>query len=161
MRFKKFSEKVREKMKEKIEKILEIWHKHFENEEKQYSEFEPSDIEYFVGCMLYNHFAFSKALENLKTMDLSYDFLSSCDGEYDEIVEIIKSIEFENEEESLAFLQSFVDESRAKYTQSELYLLDRLHNHIETLSKIYTGKVDVKSTDFENASSALYNPLLR
>ena len=28
----------------KIEEILDIWHKHFENEENQYSEFEPSDI---------------------------------------------------------------------------------------------------------------------
>jgi len=148
-------------MKAKIDKVLEIWHKHFEDEEKQYSEFEPSDIEYFVGCMLYNHFAFSKALENLKTMDLSYDFLSSCDGEYDEIVEIVKSIEFESEEESLVFLQSFIDESRAKYTQSELYLLDRLQMHIGTLADIYSGKLDVKSTDFENESSALYNPLLR
>ncbi len=65
-------------MEKKIEKVLKIWHEYFADEDKQYSEFESSDIEYFVGCMLYNHFAFSKALENLKTMDLSYDFLSAC-----------------------------------------------------------------------------------
>jgi len=141
-------------MKEKTDKILEIWHQHFLDEEKQYSEFEPSDIEYFVGCMLYNHFAFSKSLENLKTMDLSYDFLSSCDEEYDEIHSIIKSIEFESEEESLKFLQSFIQESRAKYTPSELYLLNRLHNHVETLANIYSGSLDVSPVDFQN-------PLLR
>ena len=141
-------------MKEKIDKILEIWHKHFLNEEKHYSEFEPSDIEYFVGCMLYNHFAFSKSLENLKTMDLSYDFLSSCDEEYDEIVAIIKTIEFDSEEESLKFLQVFIQESRAKYTQTELYLLNRLHNHVQTLVDIYTGVLDVDAVDFQN-------PLLR
>lgn len=57
-------------MQNRIQEALDIWHKHFEDEENQYTEFESSDIEYFVGCMLYNHFAFSKALENLKTMDL-------------------------------------------------------------------------------------------
>ena len=141
-------------MKEKTEKILEIWHKHFLDEEKQYSEFEPSDIEYFVGCMLYNHFAFSKALANLQTMDLSYDFLSSCDDEYDEIQAIIKEIKFPTEKESLAFLQSFIAESRAKYTPSELYLLNRLHNHVTTLANIYAGTLDVNPVDFQN-------PLLR
>ena len=137
-------------MKTKTDKILEIWHKHFEDEENQYSEFEPSDIEYFVGCMLYNHFALSKRLDNLQTMDLSYDFLSSCDGEYDEIQAIIKEIKFESEEESLKFLQSFIQESRAKYTRSELYLLNRLHNHVQTLADVYSGAIDVSPVDFEN-----------
>ena len=137
-------------MKAKTDKILEIWHKHFSDEEKQYSEFEPSDIEYFVGCMLYNHFAFSKALANLKTMDLSYDFLSSCDEEYDEIIMIIQEIKFQNEEESLDFLISFVNESREKYKAPELYLLNRLHNHLQTLHGIYVGSIDVDPVDFEN-----------
>jgi len=137
-------------MKEKTDKILSIWHKHFSDEEKHYSEFEPSDIEYFVGCMLYNHFAFSKSLENLKTMDLSYDFLSSCGDEYDEIQAIIKEIHFQTEEESLAFLQSFIQESRDKYSASELYLLNRLHNHIATLADIYAGSLNVDHVDFQN-----------
>ena len=137
-------------MKQKIENILTIWHEHFSDEAKQYSEFEPSDIEYFVGCMLYNHFAFSKALENLQTMDLSYDFLQECGEEYDEIQSIIKEIKFESEEESLAFLQSYIQESRAKYTKSELYLLNRLHNHIVTLADIYSGDKDVSPVDFQN-----------
>lgn len=141
-------------MNKKIENILEIWHQHFSNEENQYSEFEPSDIEYFVGCMLYNHFAFSKALDNLKTMDLSYDFLSSCGDEYDEIKQIIESVSFESEEESLKFLNSYVQESRAKYTKPELYLLDRLQNHLKTLEGIYIGTIDLSPVDF-------LNPLLR
>ncbi len=137
-------------MKTKTDKILEIWHKHFADEENQYSEFEPSDIEYFVGCMLYNHFAFSKSLENLKTMDVSYDFLSSCGEEYDEIQAILKEIEFASEEESLDFLISFVEESRAKYTSSELYLLNRLQKHLQTLQNIYSGAIDVAPVDFQN-----------
>jgi len=137
-------------MNQKIEKILTIWHKHFEDEENQYSEYESSDIEYFVGCMLYNHFAFSKSLENLKTMDLSYDFLGSCGDEYDEIMSIIKSIKFETEEEKLKFLQSFIQESRGKYSGMELYLLNRLNNHIMTLSDIYDGSKNVDHVDFLN-----------
>ena len=50
-------------MVEKIKIVLNMWHEHFENEEHHYSEFEKSDIEYFVACLLYNHFAFSKALD--------------------------------------------------------------------------------------------------
>lgn len=137
-------------MKQKIEKILEIWHKHFLNEENQYSEYEASDIEYFVGCMLYNHFAFTKALENLKTMDLSYDFLSSCGDEYDEIQAILKTVTFESEEESLDFLQSYIQESRSKYSASECYLLNRLYNHTQTLADIYSGSKNVDHVDFLN-----------
>ena len=137
-------------MKEKTIKILKIWHEHFSDEDKQYSEFEPSDIEYFVGCMLYNHFAFSKSLENLKTMDLSYDFLGACGDEYDEITAIIKEINFESEEEGLAFLQSYIQESRAKYTTSELYLLDRLYKHVDTLANIYSSGINFDHVDFQN-----------
>lgn len=141
-------------MNNKLQDILNIWHKHFEDEEKQYSEFESSDIEYFVGCMLYNHFAFSKALETMKTMDLSYDFLSSCGDEYEEIVSIIKSIEFDNELDKLEFLQNFIKESKSKYTNSELYLLNRLEYHISAMAQRYEGSVEVQHVDFEN-------PLLR
>ncbi len=141
-------------MKEKTEKILEIWHKHFSDEARQYSEFEPSDIEYFVGCLLYNHFAFSKALHTMKTMDLSYDFLSECGEEYDEVQAIIKTIEFDDEIESLEFLRDFIKESKAKYTPSELYLLNRLEYHVEAMAERYYKGVEVEHIDFEN-------PLLR
>ncbi|MEN4052477.1 MULTISPECIES: hypothetical protein [Sulfurimonas] len=141
-------------MDSKITKVLDIWHKYFADEENQYSEFEPSDIEYFVGCMLYNHFAFSKAHHNLKTMDLSYDFLSSCGDAYEAIQEIISSICFESEEEALAYLQSYIQEAKAKYTKPELYLLDRLDYHVSAMAERYAKNVDVEYIDFAN-------PLLR
>jgi hypothetical protein len=141
-------------MDEKIEKILQIWHKHFSDEENQYSEFEPSDIEYFVGCMLYNHFAFSKALENLKTIDLSYDFLSACGEEYDTIKAMIAEINFDTEKEALEFLQNYIKESQEKYTQHELYLLNRLAYHVNAMAERYEKNIDVERIDFEN-------PLLR
>lgn len=141
-------------MDSRIEKVLDIWHKHFEDEENHYSEFENSDIEYFVGCMLYNHFAFSKALETMKTMDLSYDFLSSCSDEYDDVKEIIKSIEFDDEIQKLEFLQNFISEAKSKYTKPELYLLDRLGYHVDAMAKRYFNDVDVEYIDFQN-------PLLR
>jgi len=141
-------------MKQKIEQVLQIWHKHFENEENQYSEFENSDIEYFVGCMLYNHFAFSKALDNLKTMDLSYDFLSSCGDEYDAIVAIIETIKFDDELKSLTFLQEYIKESKAKYTKPELYLLNRMEYHVDAMAERYHAGVEVEHIDFQN-------PLLR
>ena len=141
-------------MKEKTNRILKIWHEYFADEEKQYSEFESSDIEYFVGCLLYNHFAFSKALDTMKTIDLSYDFLSACGDEYDEIQDIIASIHLDTEAESLAFLQNFIFESRLKYTQPELYLLNRLNYHVEAMADRYAKGVDAIAVDFEN-------PLLR
>jgi len=112
-------------MDKKIQKVLEIWHKRFQNEDNQYSEFESSDIEYFVSCMLYNHFAFSKALDTMKTIDLSYDFLTACSNEYDDIKVIINSIEYDDEIQKLKFLQEFIQKSKAKYTDDELYLLNR------------------------------------
>jgi hypothetical protein len=142
------------KMKAKIEKVLTLWHEYFEDEENHYSEFESSDIEYFVSCMLYNHFAFSKALETMKTIDLSYDFLSACGDEYDAIKEIIASVNFDTEEESLEFLQTFILESRQKYTTPELYLLNRINYHVNAMADRYTKDVDARPIDFEN-------PLLR
>ncbi len=141
-------------MDKKIQKVLSIWHEHFKDEENQYGEFEPSDIEYFVSCMLYNHFAFSKALDTMKTIDLSYDFLSACGDEYDEIKSSIESIKFDTEEESLAFLQKFITESRDKYRESELYLLNRINYHVNAMADRYEKGVNATPIDFEN-------PLLR
>lgn len=146
-------------MNEKIRKVLEIWHEHFADEANQYSEYEESDIEYFVGCMLYNRFAFSKALETMKTMDLSYDFLQASGDSYDEVKTLIDSIEFSSEEEKLDFLLEFIAEARAKYTPSELYLLNRLYNHIITLQNIYEGVVEAKQVDFLKAQFGS-NPLM-
>jgi hypothetical protein len=135
----------------RVEKVLDIWHTHFADTENQYSEFEPSDIEYFVGCMLYNHFAFSKAHHNLKTMDLSYDFLSSCGDEaYAAAEQSIADITFESEEEALEFLQNYIKEAKEKYTKPELYLLDRLDYHLSAMAERYEKGVDVKHIDFTN-----------
>jgi len=141
-------------MKQRVENILCIWYKHFEDEENQYSEFENSDIDYFVGCLLYNQLSFSKALPTMKTMDLSYDFIASCGDEYDEIMSTIKTIKFATESEALAFLQEFISETKAKYTKPELYLLDRLDYHVSAMAQRYTAGVDAKPIDFQN-------PLLR
>jgi len=148
-------------MDKKIEKILEIWHKHFLDEEKQYSEFENSDIEYFVGCMLYNHFNFSSSLETMKTIDLSYDFLSSCDEEYDEIVEIISSINFDDERDSIEFLQSYIKDSQKKYSDDELYLLNRLEYHVDGVRRRFENQEKAKRVDFVAPTKASPNPLLR
>lgn len=148
-------------MNKKTEKILEIWHKHFGDEEKQYSEFESSDIEYFVGCMLYNHFNFSTALDTMKTIDLAYDFLNSCDEEYDEIMAIIKSIEFDDEKDSIEFLQNFIAESQKKYNANELYLLNRLAYHMDGVYERYINGEKAKKVDFTAPAKANANPLLR
>jgi len=151
-----------------IEKILDIWHTHFKDETNHYSEFEDSDIEYFVGCLLYNHFHFTKALDTMKTIDLSYDFLESCgESEYEEVLELINSIELESEEEKLSFLQNYLKEARAKYTQDELYLLNRLNYHVEGMAQRYKEDVKVEKVDFEALAQPQKkqprnpNPLLR
>jgi hypothetical protein len=148
-------------MNRKTDEILEIWHKHFSDEDRQYSEFESSDIEYFVGCLLYNHFAFSKALDTMKTMDLSYDFLESCGDEYDEVMQIIKSISFEDEMERLAFLQNFILEAKKKYSADELYLLNRLDNHIKSMADRYENDEEVEKVEFVAPNLRPANPLLR
>jgi hypothetical protein len=137
-------------MQQKIEEILAIWHQYFSDEENQYSEYEPSDIEYFVGCMLYNHFAFSKAHHNLKTMDLSYDFLVATKESYDEVAAKVKEIVFSDEQEALAFLQNYIRSSKEKYSEDECYLLNRLEYHVNAMAERYEKGVEVKHIDFQN-----------
>ena len=148
------------KMNEKIEKILEIWHSYFSNQENQYTEFESSDIEYFVGCMLYNHFRFNYALDTMKTIDLSYDFLENCgENEYPKIKEILNSIEIIDEKEKIAFLQDFIKQSKQKYTDDELYLLNRLEYHIDALSDRYENDLKSNKVIFQKPIKNK-NPLL-
>ena len=148
-------------MNEKIEKILIIWHEHFSAEENQYSEFESSDIEYFVGCMLYNHFAFSKALDTMKTIDLSYDFIEACSDEYDEIMSMIQSIDFDDELVKLEFLQNYIIAAKAKYSGDELYLLNRLEYHIDGVADRYKNDIETSKVTFEAPAARPANPLLR
>ena len=148
-------------MDSKIERVLSTWHEHFGDEERQYSEYESSDIEYFVGCMLYNHFAFSKALDTMKTIDLSYDFLESCGDEYDEIMAIIKSIEFDDEKQKLDFLQNFIVDAKKKYSGDELYLLNRLESHVNGVMQRFLNDEEAKKVNFEAPKPRSANPLLR
>ena len=148
-------------MDKKIEKILKIWHERFSKEENQYSEFEESDIEYFVSCLLYNHFAFTKALNTMKTIDLSYDFLEGCGDEYDEILGIIKSINFDDELKKIEFLQNFIKEARAKYTDDELYLLNRMAYHVSGVLERYMSDAKIETVTFEAPVKKSGNPLLK
>ena len=137
-------------MDQNLEKALNIFHTRYENEEYQYSEFEASDIDYFIGCMLYNHFAFSKAVPTMKTIDLSYDFLSTCgDAEYEEVKALIEAIHFDSEIQAVDFLLEYIQEVSKKYTRFELYLLDRLLKHIELLKERYVQDVTPQSVDFQ------------
>lgn len=137
-------------MHENIEKALKIWHTRYEDEQNQYSEFEPSDIEYFIGCMLYNHFNFSKAVPTMKTIDLSYDFLATCgDAEYEEVKSLIEAVKFEDEKDAVDFVVKFIQESRAKYDPSELYLLNRLLKHLTLLSERYESGANAEQVNFE------------
>ncbi|WP_321778100.1 hypothetical protein [Sulfurimonas sp.] len=148
-------------MNKKIDKILKTWHEHFSDEEKQYSEFESSDIEYFVGCLLYNHFAFTASLDTMKTIDLSYDFLSECGDEYDDVLLQIKSIELKDERERLDFLLNFLDEVMQKYSDDELYLLKRLKYHVDGVNQRYKSKIESEKVAFEAPKPRSSNPLLR
>jgi hypothetical protein len=135
-------------VKKKVDEILDIWHSHFSDKARQYSGFENSDIEYFVVCMLYNHFAFSKALDTMKTIDLSYDFLSECGDEYEDIVKTIDSIDLGDEMKNLEFLQNFVDESMSKYDEDELYLLKRLKMHLNSMQERYEKDIQAQRVEF-------------
>jgi len=143
-----------------IEEVLTIWHKYFANEENQYTEFENSDIEYFVGCMLYNYFSFEYALDTMKTIDLSYDFLENCgEDEYIEVQSLIKSIEISDEKEKIDFLQNFIKQAKEKYIDDELYLLNRLESHMDALEKRYEDGLKVNQIIFEKPLKNK-NPLL-
>lgn len=148
-------------MNKKIQNVLDIWHKHFKDEQNQYSEFEPSDIEYFVACMVYNHFDFKNALDTMKTIDLSYDFLVAVESNYDEVTNIISEINIEDELEKIEFLTSFLNDAKSKYTQDELYLINRLSYQLNELKQRYEGSIEASSPDFELPKAKSRNPLLR
>ena len=148
-------------MNKKVNKALEIWHKHFEDENKHYIEFEKSDIEYFVSCMIYNHFNFKNALSTMKSIDLSYDFLCACGNEYDEIKSIIDSIKLDSELEEIEFLQNFIKDSQAKYTQDERYLLDRMAYHVDGVLNRFKEDIKEQKVEFIDPASKSMNPLLK
>ncbi len=137
--------------KNKIEKACSLWHTWFEDDSHDYSESEASDVEYFVGVMLYNHFAFSKALSTMKTMDIGLDFKNAAGSTYVEVYDLLGSIKSDDELELLILLQDHIKRSLEKYSSDRMacYLLDRLNNHIKTLAGLYAGKLDKRDIDFE------------
>jgi len=139
----------------KIEQACAIWHKWFEDEENDYSEREDSDVEYFIGVLMYNRFAFSKALPTMKTMDLGADFIQAADDSYAEVNSLIGSVQNEDELVLLALLQGHIRRSLEKYSSDPMscYLLERLRGHINTLEGIYAGEVKVADVDFEKMAA--------
>jgi hypothetical protein len=137
---------------QKIEAACALWHKWFEHEANDYSEREDSDVEYFVGVLMYNHFAFSKAIPTMKTMDIGLDFIQSADSSYAEVNSLIGSIKSKDELELLALLQNHISRSLDKYSSDPMscYLLKRLRGHIDTLAGIYAGDITPQNIDFQH-----------
>ena len=139
---------------QKIEKACALWHAWFEDKANDYSEREASDVEYFVGVLMYNHFAFSKAIPTMKTMDIGVDFIQAADSSYADVNSLIGSIRSEDELGLLALLQNHISRSLEKYGSDPMdcYLLNRLRAHIDTLAGIYAGTVKVDPIDFDRIS---------
>jgi len=137
---------------QKIEKACAIWHAWFKEDANEYAGYEDSDVEYFVGVVMYNQFAFSKALSTMKTMDIGLDFIQAADSSYAEVNSLIGSIRSEDELELLALLQNHIRRSLEKYSSdpTSCYLLNRLRNHIDTLAGIYAGIEKVDNIDFKH-----------
>jgi hypothetical protein len=133
-----------------IEKACALLHAHFEDEANDYSEREDSDVEYFVGVIMYNHFDFSKALATMKTMDVGSDFIKAAGKRYIEVCELIDSIKSDDEPELLTLLQDHIERALEKYGNDLMscYLLNRLQNHINNLAGIYAGEVNAEDIDF-------------
>lgn len=139
-----------------IEDACQIWHAWFDDsEEHDYSEKEPSDIEYFIGCMLYNQFAFEKAISTMKTMDIGLDFLDATGSSYGEVKALLTQIETEDDLQKIELLQEHIHKAIKRYEgdRMALYLINRLAGHINTLEAIYRGKVDRRDVDFEKLAN--------
>ena len=133
-----------------IDKACSVWHEWFKDEEHDYSEREDSDVEYFIGVLLYNQFAFEKALSTMKTMDVASDFIQACEESYDEVRGILAQLKVHDDAEALAILQQHIQKSIDRYrVGGDLYLLNRLAGHINTLDKIYKDEIRAEEVDFE------------
>ncbi len=145
----------------RVQEVLDLWHDFFKDVSYHYTEFEDSDIEYFVGCMLYNHFDFEYALDTMKTIDLSYDFLSAVESNYDTVKQKIESIELKDEVEKLDFLQTYLGKAKTLYSGDELYLLNRLSYHVAGIRQRQEKNIKLKKVDFTTPQAKSPNPLLR
>ena len=147
-----------------IEEACALWHEWFDdNDDHDYSEKEPSDIEYFIGCMLYNQFAFEKAISTMKTMDIGGDFIAAAQESYAQVQALLKAIEVKDDFEAIDLLQDHIHRALALYSgdRMALYLINRLAGHIDTLEKIYKGKIDKREVNFEKLAnkSSIYKGL--
>lgn len=147
------------KMKHYTERALEIWHQHFSDEKHHYSEFEKSDIEYFIAVLLYNQFSFKKALETMKTMEIANDFLEESGETFNEVVDILSNITFQTDEEAVEFLLDFIRKSKSDYTPSECYLLNRIENHVQLMKERYENNEEVKTVDFTEIHEKIHPAL--
>ena len=139
-----------------IEEACAIWHAWFDdNDDHDYSEKEPSDVEYFMGCMLYNLFAFEKAISTMQTMDIGLDFLDATGNSYGEVKALLTQIETKDDFEKIDLLQNHIAKAMKRYEDDRmaLYLVNRLAGHINTLEAIYRGKVDRRNVDFEKMAN--------
>ena len=139
-----------------IEEACAVWHNWFDDsDEHDYSEKEPSDIEYFMGCFLYNHFAFEKAISTMQTMDIGLDFLDATGNSYGEVKALIMQIEVKDDFEAIDLLQNHIAKAIKRYEGDKmaLYLVNRLEGHINSLEKIYRGKIDRRNVDFERLAN--------
>ncbi len=139
-----------------IEEACDVWHKWFDdNDDHDYSEKEPSDIEYFMGCMLYNQFAFEKAISTMQKMDIGLDFLDATGDSYGEVKNLLTQIDVKDDLEAVELLQSHIHRAEALYEgdRMALYLVNRLAGHINSLEKIYRGKIDRRDVDFEKLAN--------
>jgi len=146
-----------------IEEACEIWHKWFDdNDAHDYSEKEPSDVEYFLGCFLYNHFAFERAISTMKTMDIGLDFLDATGNSYGEVKALVVQLDVKDDLEAIDLLQNHITKAMKRYEgdRMALYLVNRLAGHINTLESIYRGKVDRRDVDFERLSNK-QNPIYK
>ena len=139
--------------KKKIEAACEMLHTCFKDEANDYSQREDSDVEYFIGVIMYNLFCFSKALSSMRTMDVGSDFARAAGRPYIEACELIDTIRSDDEPELLSLLQDHIELSLQKYDSdpASCYLLNRLKNHIDTLAGIYAGEVNVDDVDFNKS----------
>jgi len=147
-------------MKTVLHETQKIWHTHFADEQHHYSEFEDSDIEYFLAVLLYNQFQFSKAVKTMQTIEIAKDFLDEAGEYFQEVQSLLQQITFNTEEDAAQFLLDFIIKSQESYDKNERYLLDRMYKHIYELNERYTKDITPEIIDFEAVHNKLH-PALR
>ncbi len=137
-------------------KASALLHEWFNDEDHYYSEYEPSDIEYFIAVMLYNQFQFKLAVKTMLVMDIGSDFIEACEEKIYETRELLSSIKFDTDEEAVEMLLEYIHAAQAHYPKSECYLLDRIENHILLLKDRYKTQSMPEEVVFEKKTKSTY-----